>query len=568
MSNGTSYQVLALKYRPQSFSELTGQEHVSRTLQNAIDSGRVAHAFLFTGARGVGKTSTARILAKTLNCEQGVTHEPCNVCPQCIEITKGTSTDVFEIDGASNNGVEDVRELRDSIKYLPSHSRYKIIIIDEVHMLSTNAFNALLKTLEEPPEHVKFIFATTEPHKLPVTILSRCQRFDFKRVSVAKIITRLREIAGKENVTISDSALALIARKGDGSMRDSLTAFDQVLAFCDSAVSDEDVITLIGAVDPRLLADISAAVFSGDTQAVLAGVKRVDMVGYNMRQFCQDLIEHFRNLLVIRSVKKPEEILDLADAELDELRQQAGTFTAQDIQRRLTLLIKADGEMAYASFQRLILEMALLKAALLVPVIPINELIEKIKLLETGAVHTPALPWNTGRPAAPDAGGRERSVPQQATPQPAKPAQQAPPTPAPKAQPSGSHSDWERFVAFCVEKRPAIGSVLEHGSPLKLEPETMEIGFPSGSYYLISAQDIDSIKEIQELAKEFCGTATTVKIKPIIPETGDSPKSLAEKKKSDQQRRIDALKQEVAESPIINEALRLFGGTITDIRET
>jgi DNA polymerase-3 subunit gamma/tau len=568
LSNGTSYEVLARKYRPQSFSELTGQEHVSRTLQNAIDSGRVAHAFLFTGARGVGKTSTARILAKTLNCAQGVTHEPCNVCPICIEITKGTSTDVFEIDGASNNGVEDVRELRDSIKYLPSHSRYKIIIIDEVHMLSTNAFNALLKTLEEPPEHVKFIFATTEPHKLPITILSRCQRFDFKRVPVAKIILRLREIADKESVIISDSALGLIARKGDGSMRDSLTAFDQVLAFCDSTVSDEDVVTLIGAVDPRLLADISAAVFNGDTQAVLAGVKRVDTVGYNMRQFCQDLIEHFRNLLVIRSVKKPEEILDLADAELEELRQQAAGFSAQDIQRRLTLLIKADGEMAFASFQRLILEMALLKAALLVPVIPINELIEKIKLLETGAVHTPTLPWNAGRPTASGTGDPERSESKRATPPPARAAQPPPATPVPKSQPHGSHSDWERFVAFTVEKRPAIGSILEHGSPLKLEPGLMEIGFPAGSYYLTSVQDPDSIKEIQAVAHEFNGAETTVKIKAIIPETGDSPPSLAEKKKSDREQRIEGLKQEVAAHPVINEALRLFGGTITDIRES
>lgn len=565
MSNGTSYEVLARKYRPQTFSELTGQEHVSRTLQNAIDSGRVAHAFLFTGARGVGKTSTARILAKTLNCEKGVTHEPCNVCPLCIEITKGTSTDVFEIDGASNNGVEDVRELRDSIKYLPSHSRYKIIIIDEVHMLSTSAFNALLKTLEEPPEHVKFIFATTEPHKLPVTILSRCQRFDFKRVPVARIITRLREIADKENVIISDSALALIARKGDGSMRDSLTAFDQVLAFCDSTVSDEDVATLIGAVDPQLLADISAAVFSGDPQAVLAGIKRVDAVGYNMRQFCQDLIEHFRNLLVIRSVKKPEEILDLADAELEELRRQAAKFSAQDIQRRLTLLIRADGEMAYASFQRLILEMALLKAALLVPVIPINDLLEKLKALEAGAVHTPSLPWNAGRQSGTAEGERSRSEKKQPSHQPARAAQ---PEPVSKPQPRGSHSDWERFVAFTLEKRPSIGSVLEHGSPLKLEPGTMEIGFPTGSYYLTSAQDSDSIREIQELAGEFCGSATTIKIKPIVPETGDTPQSLAEKKKCDQEQRIETLKREVSEHPVINEALRLFGGTITDIRET
>ena len=568
MSNGTSYEVLARKYRPQTFSELTGQEHVSRTLQNAIDSGRVAHAFLFSGARGVGKTSTARILAKTLNCEKGVTHEPCNVCPICLEITKGTSTDVFEIDGASNNGVEDVRELRDSIKYLPSHSRYKIIIIDEVHMLSTNAFNALLKTLEEPPEHVKFIFATTEPHKLPVTILSRCQRFDFKRVPVVKIIARLREIADKEQVIISDSALALIARKGDGSMRDSLTALDQVLAFCDSTVSDEDVVTMIGAVDPRLLADISAAVFSGDTQALLAGIKKADAVGYNMRQFCQDLIEHFRNLLVIRSVKKPEEVLDLADAELEELRQQSAGFTSQDIQRRLTLLVKADAEMAFASFPRLILEMALLKAAVLVPVIPINELLEKIKLLEAGAVHTPSLPWNAGRTAAPAEAPSVRTEAKPTSPQPVKATHPATASPASKPQPRGSHSDWERFVAYVVEKRPAIGSVLEHGSPLKLETGVMEIGFPSGSYYLTSAQDADSIKEVRLLAQEFTGSETSIRIKAIIPETGVSPQSLAEKKKHDQEQRIESLKQEVAANPVINKALNLFGGTITDIRET
>jgi DNA polymerase-3 subunit gamma/tau len=320
-------------------------------------------------------------------------------------------------------------------------------------------------------------------------------------------------------------------------------------------------------VDPRLLADISAAVFSGDTQAVLAGVKRVDTVGYNMRQFCQDLIEHFRNLLVIRSVKKPEEILDLADAELEELRQQAAGFSAQDIQRRLTLLIKADGEMAFASFQRLILEMALLKAALLVPVIPINELIEKIKLLETGAVHTPTLPWNAGRPAASGTGDPERSEPKRAIPQPTRAVQPAPATPVRKAPSHGSHSDWERFVAFTVEKRPAIGSILEHGSPLKQEPGLMEIGFPAGSYYLTSAQDPDSIKEIQAVADEFNGASTTVKIKAIIPETGDSPPSLAEKKKSDREERIEGLKQEVAAHPVINEALRLFGGTITDIRD-
>lgn len=565
MSTGTHYEVLARKYRPQTFSELAGQEHVSRTLQNAIDSGRVAHAFLFTGARGVGKTSTARIMAKTLNCEKGVTHEPCNVCPMCIEITKGTSTDVFEIDGASNNGVDDVRDLRDNIKYLPSHSRYRIIIIDEVHMLSTNAFNALLKTLEEPPEHVKFIFATTEPHKLPITILSRCQRFDFKRVTLPKIISRLREIADKEAVVISDSALALVARKGDGSMRDSLTALDQVLAFCGNNVSDEDVGTLLGAVDRRLLADLSAAVFNGDTQAVLEGVKRVDLVGYNMRQFCQELIEHFRNLLVIRSVKKPEDILDIAAAELDELKAQAGSMAPQDIQRRLTLLIKADSEMAYASFPRLIMEMVLLKAALLAPVVPIQDLIEKIKLLETGAVHTPILPWETGRAAsAPPAA--QHSEPSRSLPQNRPPAQPqaAPAVPLPAA--GDIHTVWGRFVAFVIEKQPAIGSVLEHGSPLKQEKGLLEIGFPAGSYYLTAAQDADFISGVQSLAVESSGVDTIIRIKSIETNSADAPMSLAEKKKSDDERRMEELRQEIESHPVVKEAKRVFGSSVTDIR--
>jgi DNA polymerase-3 subunit gamma/tau len=561
LSTGTHYEVLARKYRPQKFSELAGQEHVSRTLQNAIDSGRVAHAFLFTGARGVGKTSTARIMAKTLNCDVGVTHEPCNVCPQCVEITKGTSTDVFEIDGASNNGVDDVRDLRDNIKYLPSHSRYRIIIIDEVHMLSTNAFNALLKTLEEPPEHVKFIFATTEPHKLPVTILSRCQRFDFKRVTLPKICARLREIAGTEKVEISDASLALIARKGDGSMRDSLTAFDQVLAFCGNTVNDEDVATLLGTIDRRLLAEISAAVFDGNTQGVLAGIKQVDLVGYNMRQFCQELIEHFRNLLVIRSVKKPEEILDLAAAELEELHKQSLHLSVPDIQRRLTLLLKAESEMGYASFPRLIVEMALLKAALLAPLVPIQELIDKIKALETASVHTPSLPWDASRVAS-------LPVPQQGEARTASPARQSQPTAAAAPPPqAGGQSDWGNFVTFVNEQDRQLGSVLEHGSPLKQEKGLIEIGFPAGSYYLTAAKDAEFIADVQRLAGSFSGGETTIRVKPIETGVSETPLSLAEKKKCDAEQHREELKREVENHPLIIEAMRVFGGDISEIQE-
>lgn len=555
-----SYVVLARKYRPQTFAELTGQEHVSRTLQNAIDTGRVAHAFLFTGARGVGKTSSARILAKVLNCEQGMTTEPCNTCPVCKEITDGISTDVAEIDGASNARVEEIRDILETARYLPSHSRYKIFIIDEVHMLSISAFNALLKTLEEPPEHVKFIFATTEPHKVPVTILSRCQRFDFKRISLAKLTERLRFIAGQEGITVSDTALAMIARKGDGSMRDSLSLFDQVLAFCGNTINDEDLVFMIGEVDRRLLAALSAALFSGDAQGVLAGIKAVDSSGYNMRRFCQELIDHFRNILVIRSVPRPEDILDLAAAELDELRSQSEHITPIDVQRRLTLLLKAETEMAVSSFPRLVLEIALLKGALLTPIIPVSEVLEKIRLLETGAVHTPPLPWNTERSATP------------AQPSPVV----APQVEAHRSlktvisteeKRAGGQPEWERFVAFALDRKASVGSILEYGSAIIMTETALEIGFPAASYYYTAAQDKDFIADVQQLSLEMTGRELTVKVVSIEPATAEVPRSIIEKKKLDAEQKLSDIKRKVAESPVINEALRLFGASITEITD-
>ncbi len=547
-----SYVVLARKYRPQTFAELTGQEHVSRTLQNAIETERVAHAFLFTGARGVGKTSSARILAKALNCEQGPAAEPCNLCPLCKEITDGSSTDVLEIDGASNTGVDDVRELRDNSRYLPSHSRYKIYIIDEVHMLSTNAFNALLKILEEPPPHVKFIFATTEPHKLPITILSRCQRFDFKRVALVKIVARLRFIADQEGITISDAALAMIARKGDGSMRDSLSCFDQVLAFCGSQVQDDDVATLVGVVDRRLLADLSAAVLDSDTQGALEGVGRVDSFGYNIRQFTQELIVHFRNLLVIRSVPDPAGILDLAEAELEELRRQAEQHEPQAIQRRLTLLVKAESEMAHATFPRLLLEMALLKMAALQPILPVQQLIERIKALETSAAATPEL-WRAPAQHAP---GSHK---------PHHPAAGRPEQPLKASTPGGG--GWERFAAFCLERKPAVGALLEYGSPLHYAPDRIEIGFGEGSYYLTCLQDPETLQAVRELAAEFNHQPTVVTVTAVSGTGSDAPGSLMEKKKLDHEQRVMAIRHEVAEHPVLLESLKVLGGTIVEIKE-
>ncbi len=548
-----SYEVLARKYRPQTFAELTGQEHVSRTLQNAIETGRVAHAFLFTGARGVGKTSAARILAKALDCEHGPAAEPCNACPLCKEITEGNSTDVFEIDGASNTGVDDIRELRDNSRYLPSHSRYKIYIIDEVHMLSTNAFNALLKTLEEPPPHVKFVFATTEPHKLPVTILSRCQRFDFKRVPLVKIVKRLREIAESESIRISDDALALIARKGDGSMRDSITCFDQVLAFCGNTVQYEDVATLVGVVDRRLLSEISSAVFSGDTQVAIEGIKRVDSFGYNIRQFTQELISHFRNLLIVSALPKPAEILDLAEAELDELRLQAAEQSISDIQRRLTLLIKAESEMSHATFPRLLLEIVLLKMATLQPVIPVNHLLDRISQLEADA---PAF--------------KETAPARFSEPTPAKTLipEKALADEKPSEPEQGAGGSWEQFVLFCLKQKPALGALMEHGSPVVFSPDRVEIGFPEGSYFLTSMQDSDNKQDLGQLLSRFTGHSTALKISSVSnSESGGSPVSMAEKKKLEAELRKESIHREVNEHPVVQEALRILDGEIIEIKE-
>jgi DNA polymerase III subunit gamma/tau/DNA-binding YbaB/EbfC family protein len=377
-----SYLVLARKYRPMTFEDLVGQQHVCQTLGNAIKTGRIHHAFLFTGARGVGKTSAARIFAKALNCEAGLSAQPCNRCQSCLEITAGQGLDVFEIDGASNTGVDDIRDLRDNIRYLPSRSRFKIFIIDEVHMLSINAFNALLKTLEEPPEHAKFIFATTEPHKIPVTILSRCQRFDFRKIALPLIRERLQQIAAAEHIVISERSLTLVARRGEGSMRDALSTFDQVIAFCGEDIRDEDVQGLLGMVDRRLLLDTVEGVLGRDGRRVLDAVQRIDDLGYSFRQFCRELVEVFRSLVILGVVDEPAELLDATDEELAALRQLANLAGLEDLQRAVTVLVRTEGDLAGSSFPRLALEMALVRLAHLPPGREVAALVRQFEDLE------------------------------------------------------------------------------------------------------------------------------------------------------------------------------------------
>lgn len=580
-----SYLVLARKWRPQTFSDLVGQEHVSQTLKNAIDGGRVAHAFLFTGARGVGKTSSARILAKALNCESGLSVEPCNVCSACLEITEGNSVDVFEIDGASNTGVDDIRELRDNIKYLPSRSRYKIFIIDEVHMLTTNAFNALLKTLEEPPPHVKFIFATTEPHKVPITILSRCQRFDFKRIALPRIVARLRYIVDREAVAVSDEALAVVARKGDGSMRDALSTLDQVLAFCGDSVADDQVASLLGVVDRRLVLEACRAVLEGEVRGVLEMLARVDAFGYSMRQFCQETIDRFRGMLILRAVAEPGDLLEISLAELEELRALGAKCSPADLQRHLAILLKAEAELAQASFPRLILEMALIKMATLAPAIPVQELLARLAALE-GAPRAPLSPGAPrGEAPAPVAPRPAVAPPPQGAPRPAPaaPPATAPagagggaaaaPSPAvpPAAPAAASGCDggdlWGSLVAFVKGKKPMFGAEMEQLHPVQVSRELLEIGCLAGSYQLRRLQDPEQMAELKGLAQAHFGAPTVVRITVLKEVPPDAPPTLSEKKSLENARHTAQLRHEAEAHPLVAAAVALFDGEIAGVKE-
>ena len=566
-----SYVVLARKYRPQSFEDLVGQEHVSRTLVNAIDSGRVHHAFLFTGARGVGKTSAARIFAKALNCEQGLSPQPCQQCSSCLEITAGQGLDVFEIDGASNTGVDDIRELRENIRYLPSRSRFKIFIIDEVHMLSINAFNALLKTLEEPPAHAKFIFATTEPHKIPITILSRCQRFDFRKIPLPAVTARLREIALAEQIEISDRALALVARRGEGSMRDALSTFDQIIAFCGMEVADEEVQGLLGMVDRRLLLDTVEGVVERDSRRVLDSVRRVDDLGHSFRQFCQELVEAFRALVLLKVVTEPAELLEATADELAQLQQLADKGSFDDLQRVVTLLVKTEAELAGSSFPRLALEMALMRLTHLPPGKEIGALLRKVEDLERRLA-------SGGPVAAPPVA---RSAPAEPVPVPAEepPAVEPPPTKVvPPIESAGATAQpvvrssigidsWPELVRHVRKERPRIGSILEHGRPVRFELPDLEVGFAAGSFHLEQMKDAETAAIFQGLVEGFFQQSLNVRIVAVADDQGDQvPPSLAEERRSRETGRKEQLEKEARDHPVVKAAQEILGGEIVEIK--
>ncbi|WP_028324591.1 DNA polymerase III subunit gamma/tau [Desulfatirhabdium butyrativorans] len=391
-----SYLVLARKYRPQTFEEIVQQEHVTQTLIHAIEANRVAHAILFSGPRGTGKTTIARILAKALNCEQGPTPKPCGVCASCKEIATGLTVDVFEIDGASNNSVDQIRELRENIVYLPVHGRFKIYIIDEVHMLSMAAFNALLKTLEEPPAHIKFFFATTEPQKIPATILSRCQRHDLKRITLQAIVDHLQRIAITENITISEDCLRLIAREATGGMRDALSLLDQVISFCEGAIEYADVIRLFGVIDRRILIEFSNALLKGQPAEALEHIHLLYETGKDLKRFYADCMDHIRNLLLAR-LGITDVLLDsLSPEEIAAIQGQAASIDVTRLRQLLDAFHRDEPAVRFAANPRLVMEMVVFKWIEIRPALSIDRLIDAIDRL----IQNPAL--NAAPPAHTD----------------------------------------------------------------------------------------------------------------------------------------------------------------------
>jgi DNA polymerase-3 subunit gamma/tau len=368
------YTVLARRYRPQQFSDLVGQEAVAQALINALQSNRVAHAYLFTGARGVGKTSAARIMAKALNCVKGPTATPCDQCEICQAITSGEDTDTIEIDGASNNGVENVRELRANVQFRPSRSRYKIYIIDEVHMLSTAAFNALLKTLEEPPPHVKFIFATTEVQKVPITILSRCQRFDFGGISIPRILIRLKEIVAAEGMEAADEALETVARRAGGSMRDAQSLLDQLLAFSGKKLTVDSVHQLLGTAHEERVIDIAAAVFARDAKKVLESLNAIVDQGQQLGELLEQLIEYWRDVMVVNSAGLAGQSVSVSSARRPILEQHAKQANLDTILAGMDMLVTAKARMRNSSHARAILELALVRMCQLDDLLPIAQI--------------------------------------------------------------------------------------------------------------------------------------------------------------------------------------------------
>jgi DNA polymerase-3 subunit gamma/tau len=476
-----SYLALARKWRPQSFDKVVGQRPITQTLVNAIKSGRIYHAYLFTGPRGIGKTTVARILAKALNCQGGLTPSPCQDCPSCLDITRGSSLDVIEIDGASNRGIDEIRELREMVKYAPSRDRYKVYIIDEVHQLSKDAFNALLKTLEEPPPHVVFIFATTEAHKIPATILSRCQRFDFKRLASKEIEVHLQMIAEEEKIELEPTALLTLSHNAEGSLRDAQSLLDQMIAFCGQKITQKDVETVLGLVDQELLRSLLEALLAAEGKAVILLVAQATEKGYDLRQLTLDFLDYLRDLQLVK--RGAPEMVERASSLVEILKEQSPRVSPELLNRTLEILLRAEMEMRRSPLPRLILETALLKLTLAKELVPLEEVLNKLSQLEGQAPTAPPAtkplslfdpqppqkPSNPSVPSPPAAPPLKAETPS-AVESPAPPGETED-TPLTQEVTPSIHVCWQTIKEKIRRQRPALLGILEGAEEVRLEEQ-------------------------------------------------------------------------------------------------
>lgn len=508
-----SYLVLARKWRPQNFRDIVGQGHITRVLTNAILSNRIAHCYLLTGIRGVGKTTAARIIAKALNCEKGPTPEPCNQCSQCMEIVNGSSMDVFEIDGASNRGIDEIRQIIENVRYQPAKSRFKIYIIDEVHQVTKDAFNALLKTLEEPASFVKFILATTEPHRLPETIRSRCQRFDFRRIRVHDIAGRLREIAEVECLRITEGAIMLIAREAQGSMRDAQSLLEQVLSYAaptegtkgSTIEVDERLLQdILGIAERKILHELCTAVMDGKPGRCVELVAEVASNGLDLTRLSQELVEQFRNLLVARLALPTQShmsglLFDLHDQEIEELKRQVAEISAESLMDYFRVMSKGDEDVARSPYPRFALETTLVRLATLPKSMAITEALDRLEDLERRI----------------SAGGEMEESPSNEEIRQDPGATQvvnrteSPPSDNSVGQDKGEV--WRQFVAFVMKEKRFLASHLEQVRPLEIPPGPLKIGVEDRHHFSY-LQDRENLSMLKDFANRFFSSDVKVVI--------------------------------------------------------
>lgn len=515
-----------------------GQDHVTRTLANAVQLGRIHHAYLLCGARGIGKTTIARLLAKTVNCTQrdAKSMEPCNTCPSCLEITEGRSLDVQEIDGASNTSVDDVREIRERVKFLPAIGKYKVYIIDEVHMLSTSAFNALLKTLEEPPAHVIFIFATTESQKIPATILSRCQRFDLRRLSPAMVIEELQKIAANEGVALDPVAAAIIARESEGSVRDAESLFDQAVAFGGKAVDVAVMEQLLGLCDRGAILRTIDAITARDATTLLSQIENLFTQGAQLPRFLQELITIFRHMWVIRTCGKPVGMDDLVPEEVAQVEALAAKVGPEELQQYIRILSEGVERLARTRTPRLTAETILLQTTLVQPVLPIASLVERLEKLEGIPASNVAVSVNTGGSAT-----------------------------GPVLTDTANLS-WESLMTRLNNDKPQLASILSHSLRHAVTPSGLSVIFPKGSIYADMLRESDRQSLLKQLMTQYFGKPMTLDVAlddaPTVAHEADL-RAKARDEKREQNRQVTT---EAVQHTLVRDAMSILQAEIQEIK--